>query len=245
VVKPALRKTIAGYLIKNYWVSTRRAAENACVARGTLYYRKRPEVAALRIAINDAALKRPRFGWRRILVLVRRTGQKVGEFRLRRNLSGRRLEFTGKTAKRRRSAVICQPRTSAAERRGGAPNSRSESRRVGAYVGQLGVVSRWHTAEPVQRVDAQVEACVPHRRPVGVSESRRRVVERIVDSILKGGPVAHLVQVAAGPAADLDVTHLQPEIFVREMVEFVERHVARLAFLSRDAIAGQRNEQAR
>ena len=47
-----------------------------------MYYRKRsdPDVAALRIAINDAALKRPRFGWRGILVLVCRTGQHVGSF---------------------------------------------------------------------------------------------------------------------------------------------------------------------
>ena len=117
MVKPALRKNIAGYLIKNYQVSTRRAAENACVARATMYYRKKsdPEVATLRIAITDAALKRPRFGWRRILVLVRRGGQKVGEFRLRRIYREEGLSLRVKSAKRRRSALIRQPRTAAAE----------------------------------------------------------------------------------------------------------------------------------
>lgn len=117
MVKPALRKKIAGYLVENYRVSTRRAAVNACVARGTLYYRKRsdPEVAALRIAINDAALKRPRFRWRRILVLVRRTGQQVEEFRLRRIYREEGLSLRVKSAKHRRSAVIRQPRTAASE----------------------------------------------------------------------------------------------------------------------------------
>ena len=51
-----------------------------------MYYKKKsdPLEQSLRIAIKDAALKRPRFGWRRILVLVRREGHPVGEHRLRR-----------------------------------------------------------------------------------------------------------------------------------------------------------------
>jgi hypothetical protein len=50
-----------------------------------MYYRKKsdPVVEGLRIAIRDAAAKRPRYGWRRILVLVRRDGHRLGEYRLR------------------------------------------------------------------------------------------------------------------------------------------------------------------
>jgi putative transposase len=76
VVRPALCKKVAGYLQECYRVSTRKAAQNACIARATMYYKKKsdPQVQSLRIAIRDAASKRPRFGWRRILVLVKREG---------------------------------------------------------------------------------------------------------------------------------------------------------------------------
>lgn len=114
-MRPALRKKVAGYLIERYRISTRRAAENACIARRTLYYKKKsdPEVQSLRIAINDAALKRPRFGWRRILVLVRREGHHVGEYRLRRIYREEGLALRQKSPKRKRSAVVRQPRVAA------------------------------------------------------------------------------------------------------------------------------------
>ena len=114
-MKPALRKKVAGYFRERYRVSTRRAAENARLARATMYYRKKsdPVVEDLRIRIRDAAAKRPRYGWRRILVLVRRDGQRVGEYRLRRIYREEGLSLRAKTPKRRRSAVVRQPRTDA------------------------------------------------------------------------------------------------------------------------------------
>jgi putative transposase len=117
VVKPAFRLKIAGYLQDRYRISACRAAANACIARATLYYKKKsdPQVQSLRIAIKDAASKRPRFGWRRILVLVRREGHKVGESRLRRIYREEGLALRQKSPKRRRSAVVRQSRTNAAE----------------------------------------------------------------------------------------------------------------------------------
>jgi len=115
-VKPALRKKVAGYLQDRYRVSTRKAALNACIARATMYYRKKsdPQVHSLRIAIRDAASKRPRFGWRRILVLVRREGHKVGETRLLRLYREEGLSLRKKSPKRRRSAIVRQPKSLAA-----------------------------------------------------------------------------------------------------------------------------------
>lgn len=117
MVKPALRKKIAGYLQECYRVSTRKAAENVCIARATMYYRKKsdPQVQSLRIAIRDAAAKRPRFGWRRILVLIKREGHQVGEFRLRRIYREEGLSLRQKSPKRRRSAVVRQPKSIALE----------------------------------------------------------------------------------------------------------------------------------
>lgn len=58
-MKPALRKKVAGYLQDRYRVSTRKAAQNARIARATMYYQKRsdPLVQSLRIAIRDVASK--------------------------------------------------------------------------------------------------------------------------------------------------------------------------------------------
>jgi putative transposase len=113
VVRPALRKKVAGYLQECYRVSTRKAAQNACIARATMYYKKKsdPQVQSLRIAIRDVASKRPRFGWRRILVLVKREGHQVGEHRLRRIYREEGLSLRQKSPKRRRSAVVRQPKS--------------------------------------------------------------------------------------------------------------------------------------
>jgi putative transposase len=107
-VRPALRKKIASYLQDRYGISTRKAAQNSCIARATMYYKKEsdPHVQSLRIAIRDAASKRPRFGWRRILVLVKREGHHVGEHRLRRIYREEGLSLRQKSPKRRRSAAV-------------------------------------------------------------------------------------------------------------------------------------------
>jgi len=70
-------------------------------------------VQGLRIAIRDAASKRPRFGWRRILVLLRREGHQVGETRLLRLYREEGLSLRKKSPKRRRSAVVRQPKSAA------------------------------------------------------------------------------------------------------------------------------------
>ncbi len=115
-MKPALRKKVAGYLQDRYRVSTRKAAHNGCVARATMYYKKKsdPPVQSLRIAIRDAASKRPRFGRRRILVLVRRDGHQVEETRLLWLYREEGLALRQKSPRRRRRAVVRQPKSVAA-----------------------------------------------------------------------------------------------------------------------------------
>ena len=111
-MKPALRKKVAGYLQDRYRVSTRKAALNACIARATMYYRKKsdPHVHSLRIAMRDAASKRPRFGWRRILVLVRRARASGRRNALAPHVPRRRPVATGEiaqtSAQRNRMVVV-------------------------------------------------------------------------------------------------------------------------------------------
>lgn len=54
-------------------------------ARRTLYYHPEPkDDAAIADRLQELAQQRPRWGWRRLLIMVRRAGVSVGEFRFRR-----------------------------------------------------------------------------------------------------------------------------------------------------------------
>lgn len=114
MVRPALRKKDANYSRERYRANTRRAA-NACLARARIYYGKKsdPIVEGLRILIRDVESKRPRYGCRRTLVLVRRDGDLVGEYRLRRIYREEDVSLQAKTPRRRCSEVVRQPRTDA------------------------------------------------------------------------------------------------------------------------------------
>lgn len=66
-------------------VSRVRACEIIGQARRTLYYRAQPkDDAAVAEPLQALAQERPRWGWRRLLIMTRRTGVTVGEFRFRR-----------------------------------------------------------------------------------------------------------------------------------------------------------------
>jgi len=56
-VKPALRKKVAGYFRERYRVSTRRAAENARLARATMYYRKQSDPIVENLRIYASAMQ--------------------------------------------------------------------------------------------------------------------------------------------------------------------------------------------
>ena len=54
-------------------------------ARRSLYYRPKPkDDAAIAERLQALAQERPRWGWRRLLIMIRRGGISVGEFRFRR-----------------------------------------------------------------------------------------------------------------------------------------------------------------
>lgn len=53
--------------------------------RRTLYYPRKPkDDTAIAQPINDLAHERPRWGWRRLIIMIRRQGIRVGEHRFRR-----------------------------------------------------------------------------------------------------------------------------------------------------------------
>jgi putative transposase len=104
VVTATQQRTAADYLGTTYDLSQRRASRLLGRARSTLRYRRRPRSgeAALVRAIQRLAKRHPRFGYKRIYVLLRRKGWRVNLKRARRlwNALGLRRPFRRKKARK-------------------------------------------------------------------------------------------------------------------------------------------------
>jgi transposase-like protein len=84
-LKPARRRTLAGWIKGRFQVSTIKACELARFSRAAFYRKSRAkDQSALRLRIRELAYARPRFGYQRIHVLLRREGWPVNKKRLRR-----------------------------------------------------------------------------------------------------------------------------------------------------------------
>lgn len=77
---PSQRRPVVSYLHDTYRVSERRACGVARVAVSTFRYESRLEPrTALRLRIREIAQVRVRYGYRKIRVLLKREGWKVGK----------------------------------------------------------------------------------------------------------------------------------------------------------------------
>jgi putative transposase len=84
-VKPARRRALAGWFQVTFQVSCVRACRLAQFSRAAWYRRSRArDQSALRLRIRELAHARPRFGYLRIWVLLRREGWGVNRKRVRR-----------------------------------------------------------------------------------------------------------------------------------------------------------------
>ena len=73
MVTPAARREVVAYLQAQHHFSQRRACRVARAARATVRYRaRRPAQEPLRTRLRELAAARPRFGYRRLAVLLRR-----------------------------------------------------------------------------------------------------------------------------------------------------------------------------
>lgn len=85
MVKPAARRRAAAWLQERLGLSERRACRVVSVNRSTCRYRLQgPEDEPLVARMHELAAERPRFGYRRLLVLLRREGWIVNHKRLHR-----------------------------------------------------------------------------------------------------------------------------------------------------------------
>ncbi len=84
-MKPAQRRAAVGYAQERFGFSQRRACRLVGGARSTLRYRhRRRDDAALRGRLRELATQRPRFGYRRLHVLLQRDGIMVNHKRIER-----------------------------------------------------------------------------------------------------------------------------------------------------------------
>jgi putative transposase len=86
-VRPAQRRAAVAYAQARFGFSQRRACRLVRCERSTIRYRSRrgeDDDAALRTRLRDLAAQRPRFGYRRLSVLLRREGIVVNHKRVER-----------------------------------------------------------------------------------------------------------------------------------------------------------------
>ena len=102
MVTPAARREAVAHLHVTYEVSERRACATIGADRKSVRYRNhRPDDAALRTRLRELASIRRRFGYRRLLVLLRREGIVMNHKKLRRLYREERLQVRRRGGRKR------------------------------------------------------------------------------------------------------------------------------------------------
>ena len=109
--RPALRRLAVDYTVHCYGITQRRACRLIRQSRSTQRYHsiKDPRLA-LRARMREIACTRVRYGYRRILVLLRREGWQLGKNLVYRLYTEEGLQLRSKRPKRRKMAVTRRER---------------------------------------------------------------------------------------------------------------------------------------
>lgn len=120
MVKPAVRREAVGYLRKQHGVSERRACRVVGLGRSSLRYRgHRTQPKRLVERMRELAAQRPRFGYRRLRVMLRREGFAVNCKRVYRLYKLDGLTVRRRSRRRRAASVariVLAPATRANQR---------------------------------------------------------------------------------------------------------------------------------
>lgn len=102
MVTPAVKRQAVAHLCAAHEVSQRRACRTIGVERTSVRYRSiRPDDAVLRSRLRELAAIRRRFGYRRLLILIRREGTVVNHKKLRRLYRQERLQVRKRAGRKR------------------------------------------------------------------------------------------------------------------------------------------------
>ena len=101
-MKPAVRRQWVKDLVKVHAVSQRRACGLIEIQRSSYYYRSKPrDDEPIRQRLRDLAFSRPRYGYRRLQILLRREGWRVNHKRVLRIYREEDLAVRSKKRKKR------------------------------------------------------------------------------------------------------------------------------------------------
>ena len=104
VLKPSRRRPLVDYLRDQYRSSERHACRVLRIGRGTYRYKSHQKPwAELRARIREIAQSRVRYGYRKILVLLRREGWQVGKHLVYRLYKEEGLALKKRPQKRRKA----------------------------------------------------------------------------------------------------------------------------------------------
>jgi putative transposase len=111
MARPALKRPVVEYILDHYGLTQRRACRLVKLHRSTFYYRsvKDPQ-PELRLRMREIAQSRVRYGYRRIHVLLRREGFRLGKNQAYRLYCEEGLQLRSKLPKRRKMAVTRRER---------------------------------------------------------------------------------------------------------------------------------------
>lgn len=115
MVRPAMKKQIAGYLRASHGLSQRKAASLVQSSPSVLRYQsKRPGCETVRARLKELAQQRPRFGYRRLHVLLRREGIVINRKKTHRLYREERLHLRPKRRRRITSSTRVAPEAATA-----------------------------------------------------------------------------------------------------------------------------------
>ena len=102
MVTPVVERQVVAHLCQVFEVSQRRACQVIEADRTSMRYRSvRPDDAGLRARLRELAAIRRRFGYRRLLLLLRREGVRVNHKKLRRLYREERLQVRRRGGRKR------------------------------------------------------------------------------------------------------------------------------------------------
>ena len=106
MARPALKRPVVEYILDHYGLTQRRACRLVKLHRSTFCYRsvKDPQLA-LRLRMRELAQSRVRYGYRRIHVLLRREGFRLGKNQAYRLYCEESLQLRSKLPRRRKMVV--------------------------------------------------------------------------------------------------------------------------------------------
>lgn len=185
MVKPAARRQAAQYAQQSYSVSERRAGRILGIGNASLRYKARkPDDTDVRTRLKAVAAERPRFGYRRLGVMLERAGMRVNHKRLYRLYKEEGLVLRRKRRQRASTATRVPM---------GSPDTAGERYSMDFMSDSLATRRAFRT---LNIVDDYTRECLAIEVDMSLSGER---VARVLDRLVESGRKPKVIVVDNGP----------------------------------------------